>query len=45
MTNIILKFFHEIEHEQEKPMANIQTLIGILAVIAARIASKNNHKK
>jgi len=26
-------------------MANIQTLISILAVIAARVASKNNQKK
>jgi hypothetical protein len=41
----ILKFHSQTELEQEKSMANIQTLINILAVIAARIASKNNQKK
>jgi len=41
----ILKFHNQAELEQEKPMANIQTLINILAVIAVRIASKKSQKK
>ena len=39
------KFLNESELEKETPLANTQTLIGILAVIAARVASKNNQRK